>query len=197
VYSALPGEPAAQLALAAACELLGDRDGAGRRYLHVWRVDHSYVSAAFGLARMLLASGDRAGAVTVLDEVPDSSSHHVAAQVAAVRAALDHSAGVPAEADMLAASARLERLRLDQQRRAALAAEMLHAALDWLRAGTGNGNGRPAPAASRFLGAALQEREIRLGLEQAYRTLASLEPEAPARWALVDQANAVRPRTLV
>jgi len=43
----------------------------------------------------------------------------------------------------------------------------------------------------------VQEREIRLGLEQAYRTLASLEPEAQARWALVDQANAVRPRTLV
>jgi serine/threonine-protein kinase PknG len=195
VYTALPGEPAAQLALAAACELGGDRDGARRRYLHVWRVDHSYVSAAFGLARMLLAGGDRAGAVAVLDEVPDSSSHHVAAQVAAVRAALDHSAGVPAQADMLAASSRLERIRLDQQRRAALAAEMLHAALEWLRAGTGSG--ATAPANSRFLGAALQEREIRLGLEQAYRTLASLEPEAQARWALVDQANAVRPRTLV
>ncbi len=193
VYAALPGEPAAQLALAAAAELTGDRDGAGRRYLHVWRVDHSYVSAAFGLARALLASGDRATAQAVLDEVPDSSSHHVAAQVAAVRAALDRAAGAPSEADLVGASRRLEGIRLDQQRRAALAAEMLHAALDWLAGGAT----APAPAGARFLGAALQERDIRLGLERAYRTLASLETQAPARWALVDQANAVRPRTLV
>ncbi len=200
VYSAVPGEPAAQLALAAACELTGDRDGAGLRYLHVWRVDHSYVSAAFGLARMLLATGDRASAITVLDEVPDSSSHHVAAQVAAVRASLDRTAGTPTEADLIAASARLDRVRLDQQRRAALAAEMLHSALDWLGGAPHVPAQRQAPVVrpgGTFLGAALQEREVRLGLERAYRTLASLETEPQARWALVDQANAVRPRTMV
>jgi serine/threonine-protein kinase PknG len=41
--------------LAAACELAGDRAGAARRYERVWRVDHAFVSAAFGLSRMRLA----------------------------------------------------------------------------------------------------------------------------------------------
>jgi serine/threonine-protein kinase PknG len=48
-----------------------------------------------------------------------------------------------------------------------------------------------------FLGQALREQEVRLGLERAYRLLASLEPDPVARYALVDQANAVRPRTVV
>ncbi len=199
VYNALPGEPAAQLALAASCELLGDSDGAGRRYLRVWRVDHGYVSAAFGLARMLLGAGDRAAAIAILDEVPDSSSQHLAAQVAAVRAGIDRAPGTPTETDLVAASGRLERLRLDQQRRAELATEMLHTALEWLGRGTPAQVARPVTPTGPgvFLGQALREREVRLGLERAYRLLASLEPDAPARWALVDQANAVRPRTVV
>ena len=207
VYDALPGEPAARLALAAAAELAGDRAGAARRYERVWRVDHGFVSAAFGLARTRLAAGDRAGAVAVLDEVSDSSSHHVAAQIAAVRARLHHEAGPLTAADFVESSARLERLRLDAQRRATLAVEMFQAALAWLgsgsppdRASPPAGPARTVPAvaaAGRLLGQALTEREVRFGLERAYRVLAALESDALARFALVDQANAVRPRTVV
>jgi serine/threonine-protein kinase PknG len=164
----------------------------------VWRVDHGFVSAAFGLARCRLAAGDRAGAVAALDEVPDSSSQHLAAQVAAVRASLDRATGTLAEDDLVAASGRLERLKLDQQRRATLAIELFRTALDWL--GVANGQApRPAatPATGKVLGQALREREIRFGLERAYRSLAILEPDPLARYALVDQANAVRPRTVV
>jgi serine/threonine-protein kinase PknG len=208
VYSALPGEPAAQLALGAACELMGDRDGAGRRYWRVWRVDHGFVSAAFGLARMLLAGGDRAAALEVLDEVPDSSSHYVEAQIAAVRAGLDRGPGVPTEADLVGASTRLQRLRLDQEHRASLAVELLHIALDWLDSA---GPASPSPAGrpvaktvpvprvspAVFLGYPLSERDVRLGLERAYRQLATLEHDALARYALVDAANMIRPRTVV
>jgi serine/threonine-protein kinase PknG len=202
VYDALPGEPAARLALAAADELAGRRDLAARRYQRVWKVDRGYVSAAFGLARCLLSAGSRMGAVAVLDEVPDSSSQHVAAQVAAVRASLDRASGTLAEADLVAASVRLEKLKLDAQRRAALAVELFHTALHWL--GVPDGERRrptvpvPAPFASgRVLGQALREREIRFGLERAYRSLANLEPDPMTRYALVDRANEVRPRTVV
>ncbi len=214
VYDALPGEPAARLAVAAAAELAGDTAGATAGYQRVWRVDHGFVSAAFGLARMLLSAGDRAGAVAVLDEVPDSSSRHAAAQVAAVRAQLDPAPGVVSEVDLLAASARLQALRLDAQRRASLAIEMFHSALSWLdtsgavaRPGTAGQPGavaRPGPAGGppgggtgQVLGHALREREVRFGLEHAYRTLATLQSDPLARYALVDQANAVRPRTVV
>jgi serine/threonine-protein kinase PknG len=202
VYDALPGEPAARLALAAACELGGDLEGATRRYERVWRVDHGFVSAAFGLARTRLARGDRAGAVAVLDEVSDSSSHHVAAQIAAVRATLHAGSGPLTANDFVASSGRLERLRLDTERRARLAVEMFMAALTWLSASAGNGPVRrpvPAPAAAvgKLLGQPLTEREVRFGLERAYRVLAAQETDPLARYALVDQANSVRPRTVV
>jgi len=201
VYDVFPGEPAVRLALAAADELSGQRELAARRHERVWRVDHGFVSAAFGLARCRQAAGDRAGAVAVLDEVPDSSSQHQAAQVAAVRASLDRATGTLAEADLVAASNRLERLKLDAQRRATLAIELFRTALEWLGVPDG-GAPRPAPAApvkvnGKVLGQALREREIRFGLERAYRSLATLETDPLARYALVDQANAVRPRTVV
>ncbi len=205
VYDALPGEPAAQLALAVATELCGDPVGAGRRYERVWRVDRSFVSAAFGLARTRLAAGDRAGARHAYDEVPDSSSQYVPAQIAAVRAYLDQEPGGLTETDLVDASGRLERLRLDRQRQALLAVEMFRTALSWVTH-TAPDRLPPTPAipaprgsvvAGKVLGQPLSERQIRFGLERAYRLLASLEREGPERTALVDLANSVRPRTLV
>jgi serine/threonine-protein kinase PknG len=190
VYSELPGEPAARLALAAACELDGDTRGAEPRYERVWLTDHDFVSAAFGLARTRLARGDRAGCVTVLDEVPDSSSQYLVAQVAAVRAKVGAELAHVLEADLLDASGRLQRLRLDVERNAWLAVEMLERSLDWV-------GGGQATAGSRVLGHELSERSLRLGLEQAYRALAKMAPDPETRVSWVDRANRVRPRTWV
>jgi serine/threonine-protein kinase PknG len=46
-------------------------------------------------------------------------------------------------------------------------------------------------------GAELTERGQRSALERTYRSLARLAPTEEQRCALVDQANASRPRTLV
>lgn len=225
VYDALPGELAPQLALAVSSELSGDLTRAADRYERVWRVDHGYPSAAFGLARTRGRGGDRAGMRAVLDEVPDSSSQYVAAQVAALRAGLSAATGPVTPADLADASGRLERLRLDAARHATLSVEMFTAALAVLGvpertrirarrasgptgpAQIGSAQDRPAKlgqppvgpeaAAVRLLGHGLNERELRLGLERAYRALATLEPDTRARYALVDRANAVRPRTMV
>ncbi|MEJ3748398.1 tetratricopeptide repeat protein [Actinomycetes bacterium KLBMP 9797] len=194
VYDMLPGEPAARLALAAAMECGGDRDAAARLYERVWRVDRGYLSAAFGLARIRLAADDRAAALAVLDQVPESSSLHVAAQVAAVRASLYAGAHPLKPDDLLHASTRLERIVLDVERRARLAVEMLEAALAWIT-GTRLPEHRLPPEA-RVLGHGLSERDLRFGLEQAYRAMAQLSRDTDARIALVDRANAVRPRTL-
>jgi serine/threonine-protein kinase PknG len=191
VYDQLPGEPAARLALAAAVECTGDRDLAAGLYDRVWRTDRGYISAAFGLARISLARGDRAGALAALDQVPDSSSHHVAAQVAAVRANLPAD-GLPGGADeLLAASGRLQRLGLDVERQARLTVEMLEAALAWVA------SGQALPPNARVLGHAPAEKGLRFGLERAYRTLAQLAADQNTRIALVDRANAVRPRTML
>ena len=57
VLAMLPGELAPKLAIAATAELRDARDDALRFYETVWRTEHSYYSAAFGLARQLARGG--------------------------------------------------------------------------------------------------------------------------------------------
>jgi serine/threonine-protein kinase PknG len=209
IYSLFPGEIAPKLALAAAAELAGDLQTAARYYELAWRADHSYVSAAFGLARVRLALGDRPGAVGALDSVPAGSIHFIQAQVAAIAARVRGRVADAADpSEVIEAGQRLEALGLDAERRERLEAEVLQAALDWV-IGHATPNGAPAagrqsaaaPTATgpdgRVLGTAMTERDLRTGLERAYRTLAHLAASADQRIALVERANSVRPRTLV
>ena len=208
VYAVVPGEIAARLAFAAASELDHDITGARRLYERVWRVDHEYPSAAFGLARMLAAADDHTSAIAVLDEVPEASIQYVAAQIAALRLRLVRAGDA---ADLVDASARLERLRLDAEQQATLAVEMFRTALAWLgvpldrvdavrRGRIGRGAARSgrrvATVAGRVLDQPLTERDLRLGLERAYRALAAMQSDTLRRYALVDRANAVRPWTM-
>jgi serine/threonine-protein kinase PknG len=198
VYDELPGEIAPKLAMAVSAETNGDYFGASRFYELVWRTDHSYVSAAFGLARVYLAQGGKAGAIEVLESIPASSTHHVAAQVAAIKIKTRGGGGgeqaTVQERDLVDAAARLERLTLDAERRTRLSAEVLEAAYHWVRSGHGHRQGQQ-PGAT-VLGCALDERELRFGLERCYRSLARVAPSANQRIELVDRANSIRPRTL-
>ena len=132
----------------------------------------------------------------MLDEVPTTSSQQVAAQIAAVRGGLDQRLKPLTETDFVEASTRLERLRLDTQRQASLAIEMYQTALRWLGR-TARSAGSATPPAGVMLGHGLTERELRFGLERKYRILATLETDPRAQRALVNQANAVRPWTVV
>jgi serine/threonine-protein kinase PknG len=192
VYDAVPGEIPPKLALAVAAEYAGNYFQAARYYELVWRTDRAWVSAAFGLARVYLAQGARSGAIEVLEAVPDTSSHHVAAQVAAVKikTRADDASRVT-EQDLHDASRKLERLSLDAERRTILSAEVLEAAHEWVRAA-----GTPDAANRTVLGCRLTERELRFGLERCYRALARLASTPERRHELVDKANAIRPRTL-
>jgi serine/threonine-protein kinase PknG len=189
VFDELPGELAPKLALAFAAEAAGDAATAGRYFRLVWAVDRAYISAAFGLARTCLAAGDRPGAIAALAAVPGTSSHHAAAQIAAVRilVSTDGKAGM-SEDDLRQADVRLGRLAVDEVRRKQLTVEILRAALDWCQ--TGKPRGGP------ILDCELNPRALRFGLEESYRTLARLTPDQTRRIELIDMANAVRPRTL-
>nr|WP_228005092.1 serine/threonine-protein kinase [Amycolatopsis sp. YIM 10] len=196
VYDELPGEIAPKLALAISAEANGDPFGASRFYELVWKTDHSYVSAAFGLARVYLAQGARAGAIEVLESVSSSSSHYIAAQVAAIKIKTrpNRESGVASDRDLLDAGSRIERLSLDAERRTRLSAEVLEAAYGFVRAGAAKPE---THRGLKVLGCELgSERELRFGLERCYRTLARLAGTTDQRIALVDKANAIRPRTL-
>ncbi|MFE1175784.1 tetratricopeptide repeat protein [Streptomyces sp. NPDC058773] len=204
VYDAFPGEPAPKLALGVCAELLGQWDNALEYYRLVWATDRSYVGAAFGLARVRLAAGDRGGAVEALESVPESSIHYVAARIAAVRARLrERSPRDPLLADLRAAAEQVEALAdfgLDTERREQLTTEVLGSALDWVISGShGAGPDGAATAAGRpaLLGSPLEERGLRFGLEQSYRLLARLAQRGEKRIELVERANRFRPRTWV
>jgi serine/threonine-protein kinase PknG len=196
VYDELPGELAPKLALAFAAEAAGDLRAARHYFQLVWTIDRSYVSAGFGTARAYLASGDRVTAIAAVAAVPETSSHHAAAQIAAVRLLVAGGAGLSGT-DLSQADQRLGRLSLDDNdpRRHQLAVEILRAALDWVSAGTARPQGAAQPAAERILGCEPNERALRFGLERGYRALATLIPER--RIELVDMANSVRPRTWI
>ncbi|MFJ3302417.1 tetratricopeptide repeat protein [Streptomyces sp. NPDC086549] len=202
IYDAFPGEAAPKLALGLCAEVLGQLDNAAEYDRLVWSTDPSFVSAAFGLARVQLAAGDRRGAVRTLESVPESSIHYTAARVAAVRARLRQrtaTAGdVPFLDDLSAAAGQVEALDaygLDPARREQLSAEVLGSALDWILSG-GQG-AQPAAGGRVLLGSGLDERGLRFGLERSYRTLARLAPGGEERIDLVERANRYRPRTWV
>ncbi|WP_137994688.1 tetratricopeptide repeat protein [Streptomyces vilmorinianum] len=197
VYDAFPGEPAPKLALGICAEVLGQLDNAAEYYRLVWATDPSYVSAAFGLARVQLAAGDRTGAVRTLESVPEASIHYTAARVAAVRARLRRRpAHEPLGADLTAAAAQVSALQgfgLDAVRRERLSTEVLGTALDWVLSGSPGAG----PGGAQLLGNALDERGLRFGLERSYRVLARLAQRGEERIELVERANRFRPRTWV
>jgi serine/threonine-protein kinase PknG len=192
VYTELPGEVAPKLALALAHELADDLERSAELYDRACRSDPSYVSGAFGLARVRLRLRDREGAVEALERVPASSSAFGDARVASVRALttrFDNAAGLPVPAHLGRASVIVQHLDLAPIRRAQLCLELFEAGL-WALAG---GQSRDGVV---VLGRRLAERELREGLEESYRELAKHASSTRERVALIDSANQVRPRTL-
>ena len=189
VYDLLPGELAPKLAIALCAEATGDHGDADAHYRTVWRTDRSFISAAFGLARVLLARGEREEAVDVLESVPETSTHHVAGQLAAIRArtGITRADGL-SEKDLVLAGDRLAKLEVDDARRAQAARDLLESAFEWVRGGEDGGGGA-------VLGCRLTEDGVRRGLETWYLRLARQAGTRRERIVLVDKANHVRPRT--
>ncbi len=207
VYFDLPGELAPKLALGLAAELGGDLDVAGRMYGLVSSTDPGFVSAVFGLARCRFGQDDRHAAVAALERIPPSSALYVRSRVEATRvlirrdranlasgAAPGVGTGVmagPASDDLASASRLAQTLSLVGVNQFSLASQILASALDQLEAKAVTAN----PSTS-ILGHALAEEPLRLGLESSFRSLAHFAPPGAERIRLVDQANAIRPRTL-
>jgi serine/threonine-protein kinase PknG len=191
VYDAVPGEAAPKLAIAVCAEASDDMADADRYYRIVWRTDRTFISAAFGLARALLAKGERHEAVDVLNSVPDTSSHHLAAQLCAIRArtGIARSDGL-SEQDLVLAANQLSGLDLDDARRAHVSRDLLESAFEWVRSG-------PESTSGSVLGCRLVEHDLRQGLEKWYRALARQAGTRRERIALVDHANRIRPRTWI
>jgi serine/threonine-protein kinase PknG len=190
VLAVLPGELDPKLALAATAELRGAHDVATRYYTTVWQTNHTFYSAAFGLARERSRAGDRAGAVATLDQITAASAHFNAAGTAAIEILLDgRTAETIDEPALLDAGRRASALTLESTaKRETLRLNVFDAALGWLKAGN-------TPKSARLLGCDFDEPGIRTGMERCYRALAHETSDVWGRIDLVEKANAVRPRT--
>jgi serine/threonine-protein kinase PknG len=190
VLAMLPGELDPKLALAATAELRGAHADATRYYETVWRTNHTFYSAAFGLARERARAGNRAGAIATLDQITAASAHFTAAGIAAIEILLDgRTADDIDEPALLDAGKRASSLTIESAaKRETLRLNVVGAALGWLEAGN-------TPKASRLLGCDFDEDGIRTGMEECYRALAHETTDVWGRIDLVEKANAVRPRT--
>jgi serine/threonine-protein kinase PknG len=186
VYGRLPGELAARLGFAVACELAGDPVTAAGHYECVWRTDRALAAAVFGLARGRLAAGQWRAAADVLAAagVADGAPVATAAGTCAVEIRLVTPAGRTGE-DLARAGRIAASLRLTGRERHEVDIRVLHAARCWPRAARSG--------VDRILGVPLTQAELGRALERAYRSLARFAGSRAERIALVDLANANRP----
>jgi serine/threonine-protein kinase PknG len=191
VYFDLPGELAPKLGFAMAAEQAGNFEIASHMYDLVARTDPGFASACFGLARCLAAGGDRKGSIAALERIPKTSNLHTRSRVEAARALLGRSRSAPSVDELTSASTAIEAISLSGVERYRATLMVLDTALELVTSRVLMAN-----ASVKILGYALQEHDLRLGLEQAFRGMARLV-DGEMKIQLVDRANQVRPRTLV
>jgi serine/threonine-protein kinase PknG len=190
VLAEVPGELAPKLALGYASELAGDLRAAAGYFDLVSKADPGYPSASFGLARCLRAHGDRDGAVAALDRIPASSSRYEAAQVAMAELLLGASpdpAAVARASDVLEMLHGVETVRVHRLRASLLEAAAALVDDGKLRAQVGQA----------VLGVPLVATRLRRAAERELRACAHLAATRHERIAFVDEANRVRPLSLV
>lgn len=187
VLDTFPGELAPKLALAATAELAGTSEER-LFYETVWHTDNNIISAGFGLARAQSVEGDRAGAVTTLDQVPVGSRHFTTARLtSAVTLLSGRSAHELSEEQIRDAARRVEALPDTEPRVLQIRALVLGTAMDWIA----DNKADPSP----ILGFPFTDHGLRLGVEASLRSLARVATSQAHRYALVDLANEVRPVT--
>ena len=187
VYGQVPGELAAKLALALACETSGELDVAESLYLTCARTDANYIAAsAFGLARIRSGRGDLDGAISALDLVPPTSRAFTQARRQRAGQLAASGRGLAALSEAMNS---IDSLTIDAKDRAMLSVTVLDAALREVRAK----GSRPE---IQIAGMPAAEPSLRRGLEAAYRELATYAKAREDRVPMVDLANSVRGWTM-
>lgn len=192
VYSELPGELAPKLALALTAELSDDLKHAIRFYDVVSRTEPNMTSAAFGLARVLAKLGDRANAVTAYGRVAATSTFYTQAQMALARALLQAEPTAPGEKELTQAAQAIQALKIEGMARHRLAADLFLTAIERVEAKAVTVSG-----GARLLDLEFNAKALRLGAERELRACARFAASTDEKIALIDQANQVRPRTLI
>jgi serine/threonine-protein kinase PknG len=180
----VPGELVPELAAAMVAERSKDLKTAEALYEIVATVDPWFIAADVGLARCRLARGDVTGALRAYNQVPASHRAFVETQLGAFDSLV-------AGRHFTEASALLSSLDVDAARKNRLEVALFEGAL------AARLDDPDAPAGDvQVAGEPFEEKPLRRGLERACRRLAQQTSEDAERFALVDRANHVRPRSI-
>jgi len=184
VYGQVPGELAPKLALAVACELGGEYDIAENLYRICASTDAAYVTpAAFGLARVRAARRDLAGSLAALELVPSTSRGYPESQ----RLKADHLVRLATDASGLTeAFAAIAAARLDP------VVQAQYRALLYAKAEPLAEKGNLKIAGQTMTRPLLRELQVTNYLE-----LGRLSDDPQVRSAYIDQANSLRPWSLL
>jgi serine/threonine-protein kinase PknG len=200
VYFDLPGELAPKLAFAIAAEQANNYALATQMYELVEQTDLNYPTAAFGLARCRLMQGDRHAAVTALQQVPPTSTLSTRSKVEIARILVDRQLPVainmpqhpqPTLQELESADRTVADLTLEGIEKYRLDRQVLETALTLLTS-----KAITAQHHLTILGQPLEEIKLRQGLEKVLRSMAHLST-GDEKISLVDEANQIRPRTLL
>jgi serine/threonine-protein kinase PknG len=191
VYFEMPGEIAPKLAIAFASEQAGDIPVATAFYQRVARTDPNNTTAVFGLARCLQASKDFDGAAAALDLVPVNHSLYTQSRIVLANVLLRDENVM--DDKLLDQSARtIASISTESGMLYQLSARLLSYAV-WMIA-----EGKIKSDSSRtLLGNAVNEHDLRLGAESAFRKAARFAGDSNMKIQLIDFANHIRPVTRV
>ncbi|MDN5795917.1 MAG: serine/threonine-protein kinase PknG [Intrasporangium sp.] len=188
VYGQVPGELAPKLALAHASEKAGDDTVAEGLYVACARTDAAYVPmAAFGLARIRAGRGDVEGAVAAYRLVPPESSSYRTARSGLAELLTGANRNL---ADLAEAMSMMAETAMAPRHRAEVTTLIYREALARVA--------KAGSSAQTLIGPhKATVPQLRLGLEQSLRELAGHTTELGERVRLVDEANTIRPWSLL
>jgi serine/threonine-protein kinase PknG len=189
VYFEMPGEVAPKLAIAFAAERAGDIPIATAFYERVARTDPNNTTAVFGLARCLQANKDFSGAAIALDMVPVNHSLYMQSRIALANVLMHDEASMD-NALLDKAAQTIASISTESGILYRLSARLLSCAAVMIAAGK-----FPPDNSRKLLGSAINEHDLRVGAESAYRKAARYTQDPGEKITLIDSANEIRPVT--
>jgi serine/threonine-protein kinase PknG len=189
VYFEMPGEIAPKLAIGFASEQAHDIQVATAFYERVAKTDPSNTTAVFGLARCLQMQNDFVRAAAALDMVPINHSLYTQSRIA-LATVLMHDETKMDDSLLDKASKTIGSISTESGVLYNLSARLLSCAVWMISQGKIKSN-----QSRTLLGKAVEEYELRIGAESAYRKAARYATDTSEKISLVDLANQIRPVT--
>jgi serine/threonine-protein kinase PknG len=205
VYGQLPGELAPKLALARACEANNDLDTAASLYEVCAQTDASYGAIGLiGLARIARAKGDSVAALRALERVASTSSLYAFAKTERAQTlfsrassqAQDPKSHAAAVSDFHQALNEHAAAGTNPAQHSVFRVSVLRQLLEITPSGVVVSTALASASGSNATGKGGSAADLRNELEKSLRDQARAAASTEERIALVDEANAVRNRTL-